>query len=95
MWGTNGKCPKATHAGPFDGYIQQTVRQADKFHMTGKPTAVMRRLVQIVKPGEIVLDPFAGSGTTGVACLHEGRRCLLIEQSADYCEIAQRRLQAV
>ena len=43
------------------------VRQADKFHMTGKPTDVMRRLVQMVPPGDLIIDPFAGSGTTGVA----------------------------
>lgn len=94
VWGTNGRCRKAEHAGPFDGCIEEHVRQADKFHMTGKPTPLLRRLVEIVPAGDVILDPFAGSGTTGVACLQAGRRCVLIEESAEYCEIAAERLRA-
>jgi DNA modification methylase len=42
-----------------------------------------------------VLDPFAGSGTTGVAARLEGRRALLIEQEDAYCETTQRRLEPI
>lgn len=42
--------------------------------------------------GDIVLDPFAGSGTTGVACLREGRSFIGVEQEAGYVEIARKRL---
>jgi site-specific DNA-methyltransferase (adenine-specific) len=42
--------------------------------------------------GGIVLDPFAGSGTTGLAALQEGRRAVLIEREPAYCEIIRRRL---
>ena len=94
IWGTNGRCRKAEHAGPFDGCIDVSVRQADKFHMTGKPTDLMRQLVEVVPAGETIIDPFAGSGTTGVACLEQERQCVLIEQSPEYCKIAKRRLQA-
>jgi site-specific DNA-methyltransferase (adenine-specific) len=45
------------------------------------------------RPGEVVLDPFGGSGTTARACKDLGRRCILIEQEERYCEIAVRRLQ--
>ena len=43
--------------------------------------------------GDIVLDPFAGSGTTGRACKNLGRKCIMIEIEKKYCEIAARRLE--
>jgi len=94
LWATNGRCAKRETDGPLDGCFQESVRQADKHHVTGKPTALLRELVRCTDPGELVLDPFAGSGTTGVACLETGRRFLGIELSEPYCEIAARRLEA-
>jgi site-specific DNA-methyltransferase (adenine-specific) len=62
-------------------------------HPTVKPLALMRWLVRLACPaGGIVLDPFAGSGTTGLAALQEGRRAVLIEREPAYCEIIRRRL---
>lgn len=58
-------------------------------HPNQKPLALMRWLVGKL-PGRTVLDPFAGSGTTGIAALAEGRNAILIEQSAEYVEIARR-----
>lgn len=92
-WGTNGAC-RAAAGGPFDGCFEQHVVRADKHHLTGKPTEVMRRLIACVPTGATVLDPFAGSGTTGVACALDGRGFIGIEQSEEYCEIASRRLEA-
>lgn len=94
VWGTNGPVPKATHAGPFDGCYHETVRKSDKFHMTGKPTNLLEQLVQIPPPGSLILDPFAGSSTTGVACLRQCRRFLGIEQSPNYCDVSATRLMA-
>lgn len=88
VWGTNGPCAKATHDGPFDGVIAEPVKHADKKHITGKPTPLMRKLVRVVPPGSLILDPFGGSGTTAVACVLEGRRCVLGEVSEEYVEIA-------
>lgn len=63
-------------------------------HPTVKPLTLMRYLVRLVTPpGGLVLDPFAGSGTTGEACQLEGMRCLLIEQEADYLPLIEARLQ--
>lgn len=62
-------------------------------HPTVKPLALMRWLVRLVTPpGGIVLDPFAGSGTTGEACAIEGFRAVLIEREADYLPLIVARL---
>ena len=94
-WGTNGPCLKALHAGPFDGCVSESVKQADKFHMTGKPTKLMCQLVECVAPGSTVLDTFSGSSTTGVACALTGRKFIGIEQSEEYCEISAKRFDGL
>jgi site-specific DNA-methyltransferase (adenine-specific) len=66
---------------------------AANHHPTVKPLALMRWLVKLVaRPGELVLDPFTGSGTTGVACATEGREFIGIEREADYIAIAKARI---
>lgn len=92
VWGTKGQAVVLEHDGPFDGCIAAPVRQDDKHHMTGKPTALMCELVRPVVPGGLVLDPFAGSGTTGVAALITGRRFIGIERELAYAEISRNRL---
>lgn len=64
-------------------------------HPTVKPLELMRWLVRLTKTptGGSVLDPFAGSGTTGVACLLEGRKAVLIEREAEYHSICRHRLE--
>lgn len=64
-------------------------------HPTVKPLSLLRWLVRLTKTptGGHVLDPFAGSGTTGVACLLEGRECTLIEKESEYVTIARHRLE--
>lgn len=57
-------------------------------HPTVKPTDLMRHLIRLVCPiGGIILDPFAGSGSTGVAAVSEFVRCVLIELDKHNCEI--------
>ena len=52
-------------------------------------------LIKLVsREGALVLDPFAGSGTTGVACVKMGRDYILIEKDPRYIEIIKRRVQA-
>jgi site-specific DNA-methyltransferase (adenine-specific) len=59
--------------------------RAGSKHPTIKPVALMRWLVRLVTPpGGVVLDPFAGSGTTGAAALAEGRDAILIEREPEY-----------
>ncbi len=62
-------------------------------HPTVKPVDLMRWLVRLVTPpGGLVLDPFAGSGSTGIACTLEGFDYLLIEREPEYVAIARARL---
>jgi predicted RNA methylase len=62
-------------------------------HPTVKPIALMEYLVKLVtREGQTVLDPFAGSGTTGIACKNLNREAILIEREAEYVEIAKCRM---
>jgi site-specific DNA-methyltransferase (adenine-specific) len=61
-------------------------------HPTQKPESLIRRIVS-ANVGEAILDPFAGSGTTGVAAKLEGRKATLIELDERYCEIGAKRLE--
>lgn len=63
-------------------------------HPTVKPVSVMRWLVRLVTPpGGTVLDPYTGSGTTGIACALEGFGFVGCELSAEYAKIARARIQ--
>jgi site-specific DNA-methyltransferase (adenine-specific) len=63
-------------------------------HPTVKPIKLMQYLVRLVTPPNgIVLDPFVGSGTTGIACKLEGFNFVGLEQDAEYCKIAQARIE--
>jgi len=64
------------------------------FHTTVKPLKLVEYLVRLVTPpGGIVLDPFFGSGTTGIACLKQGFKFIGIEIDETYCKIAEARLK--
>lgn len=66
----------------------------DGAHPTGKPIAMLIDWVGLfTDEGETILDPFAGSGTTGVAAKLNGRKAILIERDEKYCEVAAKRLQ--
>lgn len=66
------------------------------FHPTQKPVALVSRCIEnSSKAGDLVLDPFAGSGSVGVACKIAGRRCILMELDAEYCNVINSRLNAV
>ena len=67
--------------------------RARNHHPTVKSLALMRWLVRLVTPpGGVVLDPFTGSGTTGMAAVMEGFAFVGVEQDAEYVEIARRRI---
>lgn len=79
-------CAKASVKEKNEGVEKNT-------HPTVKSIALMRYLVRLVTPtGGVVLDPFMGSGTTGVACVHEGFSFVGIEAEKEYFEIAKARV---
>lgn len=65
-------------------------------HPTQKPIALLDRIVRAgSSPGEVVLDPFNGSGTTGVAAVSQGRRYVGIDLDVGYLELPSRRIKAL
>lgn len=93
VWGSKGKLSKCDHGGPFPGFITQRVIPSEKQHMTGKPISLMTDLIKPVPVGGVILDPFMGSGSTGVSALQSGRKFIGIEMSEHYFDIACRRLE--
>ena len=76
--------------------VQQWKYTGNKLHPTQKPVSNLIPLIEAFsKPGNIVLDPFCGSGSTLVAAGLAGRRFMGIELSNDYCETARRRTEQV
>lgn len=66
----------------------------ERDHPTQKPVGLMRWVVRKVsQETDTILDPFAGSGTTAIAAMLEGRRCILIEKDPAYCEVIRRRVR--
>ncbi|MGH6887808.1 MAG: site-specific DNA-methyltransferase [Rhizomicrobium sp.] len=67
-----------------------------KAHSTQKPESLLHRvIVSSTKPGEVVLDPFFGSGTTGAVARRLGRRFIGLERDADYAKLARTRIGAI
>ena len=93
VWGTNG--PRVPDYAPsaLDGFYQvNSPRGETRSHITQKPVELMRRLVRIAPPGGLVADPFAGSGSTGVAALEEGRHFVGCEIQPHFARVARDRL---
>jgi site-specific DNA-methyltransferase (adenine-specific)/modification methylase len=65
----------------------------ERFHPTQKPFPVMEWCIERAGKVSSVLDPFMGSGTTGVACMHMGREFIGIEREPKYFDIACRRIE--
>ena len=62
-------------------------------HPTQKPLEVLNRIILAsTKPGDIVLDPFNGSGTTGVASVLNGRKYIVIDNNEEYLDISKQRI---
>ena len=72
---------------------ERVVLPNQNFHPTVKPIKLMQYLVKMITPPNgIVLDPFCGSGTTGVACKIDGFQFVGLEQDAEYAKIAEARI---
>lgn len=89
VWGTKG--PTYVKDRYAKGVVVESAPR-DRVHQTQKPVAALSHCIDVSAPGGLVLDPFAGSGTTGVACMNTGRRFIGIELDAGYCGIARERI---
>lgn len=91
VFGSNGPMPERQEVGCLSGLFRHAPFKG-KHHIAGKPIGLMRDVVAICPPGGVVLDPFMGSATTGVACLREDRDFIGVEISPDYFRIAEKRI---
>jgi len=76
----------------WDGMMKASERGVPRVHPTQKPLALMIWCISLAGDAQTILDPFAGSGTTGRAAKDLGRKAVLIEREERYCEIAARRM---
>lgn len=95
VWGSNGPMPLDREVGVLPGAYTIPVRQDDKFHETGKPTELMRKVNAITVPNGLIFDPFFGSASTGAAALLDGYRVAGCEKTEAYAAIARGRLHFV
>lgn len=80
---------------PICGGQERLKRGGTKVHPTQKPEALLYRIMLAsTKPGDVVLDPFFGTGTTGAVAKRLGRRWIGIEREGQYVEAAQERIAA-
>jgi len=83
---------------PYDVWVEGTPRREEKTygkHPTQKPLALLSRVVLAsTRSGDTVLDPFAGSSTTGVAAIKHGRQYIGIERDPEYLRLSADRLTA-
>ena len=91
VWGSNGPMAGDRDAPTLQGHVSCPVGR-DKIHIAQKPLGVMQHLVQICERGGRVLDPFAGSGTTGLAALMDGHPFVGIESRQATAEAAWERM---
>lgn len=95
LWATKGPVDAARNPVYLPGlYSASQPRGRNRFHITQKPDDLMTELVKICVPDGTVLDPFTGSGSTGVAALASGRSFVGIEQSQRIAATACQRLAA-
>jgi site-specific DNA-methyltransferase (adenine-specific) len=92
IWGSHGAMTTDYSAPVLPGFYQASSPR-EREHITQKPIDVMRALVKIAPEDGTVLDPFMGSGTTGVAAMLERRRFVGVEMVPHYQQVAERRIR--
>src|SRR3990167_5496161 len=82
----------------WNGMLQEQMgrNKEERYHPTQKPVELMRSILRdYSKEGEIVFDPFLGSGSTAIACKLDKRNYIGCEISPEYCKIAEERIQVI
>jgi site-specific DNA-methyltransferase (adenine-specific) len=94
VWGSKGEMPPREDIGCLPGVFRYGIKQDDKHHVTGKPTELMLDVIRICPAGGTILDPFMGSGTTGVAAAMAGYHFIGVESDRECFDVAERRIGA-
>lgn len=93
VWGSKGRVAHLDVPSQAGILQEPNVYYKERVHIAQKPVGIMRQLVKASRPGGTILDPFMGSGTTGVAALAEGRRFIGCEIVTDFQKIAENRIK--
>ena len=93
VWATKGEIDRKPTPGAkyLPGHYEHAAPR-EREHMNQKPVALMRDLMAIAPEGGVVLDPFMGSGSTGVACAETGRSFVGVEMTEHYYSVARARI---
>jgi site-specific DNA-methyltransferase (adenine-specific) len=83
------------HRHEWDGFLMEGEPRRKRHHATEKPVAVMKWVMDRLRipAGATVLDPYCGSGSTGVACIETGRNFIGIEIDKEYSAVARKRIR--
>ena len=93
IW-TNQKRPARVYRHLWNGMLKASERDQRRVHPTQKPVALMEWIIQnYTDEGDTILDPFMGSGSTGVACARLGRSFIGMEIEPMYYDIAKQRIE--
>ncbi len=90
LYGSNG-VPTEGEESPQN--VLQVAPVSEKEHIAQKPLALLEMLLGVTPPGALVYEPFAGSGTTLIACAQRGRVCRALELSPAYCALILQRMR--
>lgn len=91
LYACKGSLHLASHS-CLPGLYSYSVIATQKVHLTSKPVALIHDLLAITDPEGVVLDPFMGGGSVGVACRESGRGYVGIELSEEYYAISRDRI---
>jgi len=93
MWGSKGKLDINRDVPILPGiYSYSNVQGKKRLHQTQKPIPLMSDVIKICEPNSLILDPFAGSGSTIESAIASGHRSVGIEKTADYYNLAKDRI---
>lgn len=92
VYGSKG-VPLCGEMSPQNVLVVNAVGGEEKEHIAEKPVELLEEILGVTQIGAVVLDPFMGSGTTGVACVRTGRKFIGIEIEKRYFDIAVRRIR--
>lgn len=80
----------------WTGALTKPLEKTEGKHSTQKPEYLLERIVLAsTEEGQVILDPFCGSGTTGVEAMRFGRKFVGIDVNEEYLEISKKRLEKV